>query len=470
LEQEEEDARLLSEARQPRKRISLTERLKKQPAVLNSKTTDELVPSGSPPPLLFDDHRFDDARELMQPYHSTVSNFDTDETQPYQMTVSQFDMVEIIPDHSTVSKSDTDEIQPYHSTGSNEQSQPDHNLIRLDDLIRLNDTVDDTVGVLENDLNRIKSTRKKGSAKLKLYSFISENKVVAGTFPSLSRTLDIPIASLKRAVYDLDAIGAIFKDTKDGNGGGFVIRLNTQPDHNLIRLNLQGLRAEPYQDLIRLGDISSIKKNITTKSENNIEDESKILAHFASFSNEKFSKRYPNIFKCGFNYKNLKQLLKDRTELKESIAGIPCGLDHIEWILENETLKDSKGRVVENPCGFIFQHLLKSGYFKRPDNPGYKSPEEQRIQDKLMEEKSISETREALDAIELSKWMAGLTGDAKDYFLNNSGFTCTEPFSKSPRFRDLALKAAWRRLKNGEINDHQGNGEPGASEECEDGS
>lgn len=56
------------------------------------------------------------------------------------------------------------------------------------------------------------------------------------------------------------------------------------------------------------------------------------------------------------------------------------GLTFAEWELARQSMKDGKGKVVEDPRSWVFHILASQGYYPRPS--GYVSPTEQTERDR----------------------------------------------------------------------------------------
>ena len=77
------------------------------------------------------------------------------------------------------------------------------------------------------------------------------------------------------------------------------------------------------------------------------------------------------------------------------------------------------------------------------------------------EKESTHEIRKTIDDVEFDSWRMSLDFKEEGYYLENSVMSLLDKFAKSKRYIDLALKAAFRRLKNGEIAYYKADGESG---------
>jgi hypothetical protein len=145
-----------------------------------------------------------------------------------------------------------------------------------------------------------------------------------------------------------------------------------------------------------------------------------------SISNEKTAKQcnlqlldeealtfhWPELAKKGFGMEQIRQILMRLEQINLKPDNVASGLNHAEWALENNCMKDAKGEPVGNPVNWVFSILAKQGYYPRPQ--GYVSPEEKMEQDAAIEAERLKKARQARFVSEYALWLAGLSPEERE--------------------------------------------------------
>ena len=85
-------------------------------------------------------------------------------------------------------------------------------------------------------------------------------------------------------------------------------------------------------------------------------------------------------------------------------------LDHIEYELANDQLRDKDGQIVADPCSWAFRALAQNGYYRRPK--GYVSAEEQAARDAEEEARAVITARQKAEHAQFTAWREGLSASA----------------------------------------------------------
>lgn len=154
---------------------------------------------------------------------------------------------------------------------------------------------------------------------------------------------------------------------------------------------------------------------------------------------------WPRLAASGFGTHQIRQII-DRLEQKNlQLSNVLPGLEHAEWALEHDLMKDKDDQSVLHPTNWVFQILAKQGYYPRPT--GYVSPQEQAERDAAEEQKSLSVALEERFQAECAVWIAGLSGDKRRAILGDKNGKLRMP-------DDVALRnhfraEIWSKLRNG---------------------
>lgn len=150
-------------------------------------------------------------------------------------------------------------------------------------------------------------------------------------------------------------------------------------------------------------------------------------------SAERIALTWPHLSQSGFGPDQLTQIGQALAELGKSADKIMPSLDHAEWELEHDQMRDKNGKPVADPCSWVFRSLARTGYYRRPK--GYVSPEEQAAKDAEAEAKAITAARHAAEQAQFEAWRDGLSPDAL--------VAAMRGHPGGPK--DAWLKAAWKK-------------------------
>ena len=128
-----------------------------------------------------------------------------------------------------------------------------------------------------------------------------------------------------------------------------------------------------------------------------------------SISQEDMAIQWPNLVRCGFGPEQLTQIERSLSRVGKPTDRIVQGLDHLEYALANDQLRDKAGQPVADPCSWAFRALAQNGYYRRPK--GYASPEEQAAKDAEAEAKAIVAARQAAEQAQFETWRDGLSAE-----------------------------------------------------------
>lgn len=98
-------------------------------------------------------------------------------------------------------------------------------------------------------------------------------------------------------------------------------------------------------------------------------------AFLSEIPDEDIKLYWPCLAERGLTGVLITKIIEKRTQVNKTSRYIFWGLDHAEYELEHEMMKDRNGNPVKDPINFVFNVLVKKGYYERPKT--YISPEEQ---------------------------------------------------------------------------------------------
>lgn len=154
-----------------------------------------------------------------------------------------------------------------------------------------------------------------------------------------------------------------------------------------------------------------------------------------SLTSERIALTWPNLARSGFGPDQLAQIGQALAELGKSADKIMQSLDHAEWELERDQMRDKDGQPVADPCSWVFRSLARTGYYRRPK--GYVSPEEQAAKDAEAEAKAVTVARQSAEQAQFETWRDGLSSDElADAMRGHPG---------GPK--DAWLKTAWKKTR-----------------------
>jgi len=128
-----------------------------------------------------------------------------------------------------------------------------------------------------------------------------------------------------------------------------------------------------------------------------------------SLTSERIALTWPNLARSGFGPDQLAQIAQALVELGKSADKVLQSLDHAEWELEHDAMRDKDGQPVADPCSWVFRSLARTGYYRRPKS--YVSPEEQAAKDAEAEAKAVTAARHAAEQAQFETWRDGLSPD-----------------------------------------------------------
>lgn len=164
---------------------------------------------------------------------------------------------------------------------------------------------------------------------------------------------------------------------------------------------------------------------------------------------------WPRLAKSGFGGSQLDQIVEALRKLGKSSEHVIEGLTRAEWELEHGIMIDGEKKTVGSPKGYVFQALVRTGRYRRPN--GYVSHEEMTIREATQEaERRAKATQACIDA-EFEAWWVSLSPeDARSLLPNyiNPIFETAAKAILKPHFREhvwpeiLATKAADQRTSS----------------------
>jgi len=152
-------------------------------------------------------------------------------------------------------------------------------------------------------------------------------------------------------------------------------------------------------------------------------------------SAERIALTWPHLARSGFGPDQLAQIGQALAELGKTTDKVLQSLDHAEWELEHDQMRDKDAQPVADPCSWVFRSLARTGYYRRPK--GYVSPEEQAAKDAEAEAKAVTAARHAAEQARFEAWRDRLSPEElADAMRGHPG---------GPR--DAWLKTAWKKTR-----------------------
>jgi len=148
-----------------------------------------------------------------------------------------------------------------------------------------------------------------------------------------------------------------------------------------------------------------------------------------SISQGRLEANWPSLARTGFGISQIDQITSNLISLGKPLDRIVQGLDHAEWELEQEAMRDKDGHPVADPCSWVFRSLARTGYYRRPK--GYVSPAEQAALDAQAEAKAVIEARQRAEAMQFEAWRTGLAPEELAAILAGHPGGPREPWLKS---------------------------------------
>ena len=134
-----------------------------------------------------------------------------------------------------------------------------------------------------------------------------------------------------------------------------------------------------------------------------------------ALTEEDIAFHWPELFRSGFGTAQVRQIIQRREQVCETLTTILQGLTYAEWEIAHQSMKDGKGKAVEDPRSWVFHILASQGYYPRPSS--YVSPKEQAERDRELSLKRELEACEARMEAEADSWAANLTPDEREAIL-----------------------------------------------------
>ena len=250
----------------------------------------------------------------------------------------------------------------------------------------------------------------------KLLVFLSANPSITTTHAYISEALGQRKNTVRDNLNLFEAHGLITKKTVRVPGSGVALEIKLRSTGNIHRNGPPETSTE------------TVHRNVPLK----IDRKDLNL----SISQEDMNIQWPNLVRCGFGPGQLAQIEGSLSRVGKPTDRIVQGLDHLEYELANDQLRDKAGQPVSDPCSWAFRALAQNGYYRRPK--GYVSPEEQAAKDAEAEAKAVVAARQAAEHAQFEAWRDGLSPDElADALRGHPG---------GPK--DAWLKKIWRDRRN----------------------
>lgn len=276
------------------------------------------------------------------------------------------------------------------------------------------------------------------SAQKRLAAYLLDNGEHITNYAVITKESGIPYGSVRSALNKFVTHGWVEKSPW-GSGVNRAIRL--RPTASFLALAQQNAADKldsldrqtnsPVDLGCRIRQTNSTDEFVCRKSPLKI-DRLKTL----SISLETLQNAWPCLFRAGFGLEQIAQIERMLLEQDKTLERVVQGLDHAEWELSNQTMRDKNDRPVTDPCSWVFRSLVKTGYYRRPK--GYISPEEQAAKDAEEEAKAVITARQAAEQAQFEAWKTGL--DAADLRKAMQGHP------GGPK--DAWLRKVWQEQKN----------------------
>ena len=153
---------------------------------------------------------------------------------------------------------------------------------------------------------------------------------------------------------------------------------------------------------------------------------------------------WPKLAGSGFGTHEIRQIIERLEQKNLPLSGVLQGLEHAEWALEHDLMKDKDGQSVQHPTNWVFQILAKQGYYPRPT--GYVSPQEQAELDAAEDRKRLAAAQEERRKAECEAWIAGLSPDERSAIVGTQNSPVRIP--DDVLLRNHFRAEIWPRLQN----------------------
>lgn len=184
------------------------------------------------------------------------------------------------------------------------------------------------------------------------------------------------------------------------------------------------------------------RKNLSISSQQE-EDKTRLEA----LTEEDIKFHWPKLAGYGFSTDQIRQIIQRLGQKEKSfpLSNILPGLNHAEWELERDLMKDAEGVPVRLPLNWVFNILAKQGYYPRPS--GYISPQEQAELDAAEERKRAIAAKEQRLKAECDAWIAALSLDERCAILGERANGIRMPDDVA--LRNYFRAEIWPKLQNG---------------------
>ena len=124
---------------------------------------------------------------------------------------------------------------------------------------------------------------------------------------------------------------------------------------------------------------------------------------------------FPALANVGFGTHQLRQIWDNLAKLGKATDNVLLGMEYANAWLEIGALVDAKGKAVEDPLGYVFSSLARTGYFAKPK--GFVTPEEVAAKDAHERAEAKKAAVEIQEQADFDVWLTGLTESEKDALL-----------------------------------------------------
>ena len=241
--------------------------------------------------------------------------------------------------------------------------------------------------------------------QLTIINYLTLNGDHITNVPKICEQTQVQERTTRRILTELEEAGYIRRTPwREGKRQGILIEL--LPPMLDIKPNRQSQLSMLNGSAKEEGQLAVPNPTYIERKKENLSIESINKDHpLLSMTKEDFSFFWPNLTRVNFGPSQIKQaveklLLIGKALDKELFESLREGLNHADAALENSSGKliDQHGKIVENPCAYIYRALAKDGYYAAPK--GYISPEAKRLNDQIQKAKFESEALKQLEEIE----------------------------------------------------------------------
>ncbi len=252
-----------------------------------------------------------------------------------------------------------------------------------------------------------------------LVAYLSANGNHITTYTLIAEETGIPVGTIRDVLRKFEHAGLIRK-SKHVQGGLQGLRLTLTeafPAPGAPSVRASNASAQRSASTV---EIRSLKERYSANPSVNAPEEGQArpllppegeAARFRllALTDEDLAFYYPSVARAGFGREQLGQVLTHLDRQGKSPERLFTALEHADFELAQGPLTDKDGQTVANPCGYLFNSLARTGYYRRP--AGYVSAEEQASLDAEAEALAVKEVQERAGRAEFESWLAGLDQD-----------------------------------------------------------